>query len=210
MVEIRPSDNVERPCYIDFELIVEEDRNASIEQGMPVYKDVEIANLTPTGCQGTSVVQKVITEKQLDEWRYGDKRRHGPVPYYIQAYEAWKSGLEIPANGLDIKNWPGVTPAQLKTCQEAGVRTVEDLGEANADTIRRLGMGSVSLVQKAKSYLENAETNKAAEEISALRIQMADMKTLLDTQKDQISELQSDLDSRPSHAKRGRPRKEAA
>ena len=69
-------------------------------------------------------------------------------------------------------------------------------------------MGSVSLVQKAKSYLENAETNKAAEEISPLRIQMADMKTLLDTQKDQILELQGNLESPP--AKRGRPRKEAA
>ena len=208
MVDILPSDNEKRPCYIEFELDAVEDRDASIEQGMPVYKDVEIAHLTPIGCQGTNVVQKFITEKQLDEWRFGDNRRQGPVPYYIDAYEAWKAGLAIPANGLDIKNWPGVTPAQLKTCQEAGVRTVEDLGEANADTIRRLGMGSVSLVQKAKIYLENAETNKAAEEISALRIQMADMKTLLDTQKDQILELQGDLESRSP--KRGRPRKEAA
>jgi hypothetical protein len=208
MVEIRPSDNVERPCYIDFELSVEEDRNESIAQGMPVYKDVEIANLTPTGCQGTSVVQKVITEKQLDEWRFGDKRRNGPVPYYIQAYEAWKAGLEVPANGLDIKNWPGVTPAQLKTCQEAGVRTVEDLAVVNADTIRRLGMGGVSLAQKAKIYLENAETNKAAEEISALRIKIDAMESLVKTQSEQITELQNDLESRP--AKRGRPRKEAA
>jgi hypothetical protein len=208
MVDILPSDNEKRPCYIEFELDAVEDRDASIEQGMPVYKDVEIAHLTPIGCQGTNVVQKFITEKQLDEWRFGDNRRQGPVPYYIDAYEAWKAGLAIPANGLDIKNWPGVTPAQLKTCQEAGVRTVEDLGEANADTIRRLGMGSVSLVQKAKIYLENAETNKAAEEISALRMQMADMKTLLDTQKDQILELQGDLESRSP--KRGRPRKEAA
>jgi|TARA_R110000751_G_scaffold80855_1_gene162978 hypothetical protein len=208
MVDILPSDNEKRPCYIEFELDAVEDRDASIEQGMPVYKDVEIAHLTPIGCQGTNVVQKFITAKQLDEWRFGDNRRQGPVPYYIEAYEAWKAGLAIPANGLDIKNWPGVTPAQLKTCQEAGVRTVEDLGEANADTIRRLGMGSLLLVQKAKIYLENAETNKAAEEISALRMQMADLKTLLDTQKDQISELQEDLESRP--AKRGRPRKEAA
>ena len=210
MVEIRPSDNVERPCYIEFELIAEEDRNESIAQGMPVYKDVEMAHLTPTGCQGTTRIPKVITAKLLDEWRNGDKRRQGPVPYYIQAYDAWKSGLEVPANGLDIKNWPGVTPAQLKTCQEAGARTVEDLDEANADTIRKLGMGGLALIQKAKSYLENAETNKAAEEISALRVTMDDMKRLLDKQKDQISELQSDLDSRSSHAKRGRPRKEAA
>ena len=208
MVDILPSDNVERPCYIEFELKAVEDRDESISQGMPVYKDVEVAYLTPIGCQGTSVVEKFVTEQQLQEWRYGDKRRNGPVPYYIEAYEAWKAGLDIPTNGLDIKNWPGVTPAQLKTCQEAGVRTVEDLGSANADTIRRLGMGSVALVQKAKIYLENAETNKAAEEISALHMQMADMKALIDEQNDQIAEMQKNLES--PVAKRGRPRKEAA
>jgi hypothetical protein len=208
MVEIRPGDNEERPCYIEFELIAEEDRNESIAQGMPVYKDVEMAHLTPTGCQGTTRVPKVITPKLLDEWRFGDKRRQGPVPYYIQAYDAWKAGLEVPANGLDVKNWPGVTPAQLKTCQDAGARTVEDLAEANADTIRKLGMGGLALIQKARSYLENAETNKAAEEISALRVTMEEMKSLLDRQKNQIAELQDDLESRS--AKRGRPRKEAA
>ena len=205
MVEIRQGDNEERPCYIEFELSAEEDRDASIAQGMPVYKDVEMAYLTPTGCQGTSRVPKFITAKLLDDWRFGDKRRQGPVPYYIQAYDAWKAGLEIPANGLDIKNWPGVTPAQLMTCHEAGARTVEDLSEANADMIRKLGMGGLALIQKAKSYLENAETNKAAEEISALRIQMADMKVLIDTQNGRIAELQD-----TPQVKRGRPRKDAA
>ena len=69
-------------------------------------------------------------------------------------------------------------------------------------------MGGLALIQKAKSYLENAETNKAAEEIAALRVTMDDMKNLLDRQKNQIAELQDDLESRS--AKRGRPRKEAA
>ena len=206
MVDIRPSDNEERPCYIEFELIAEEDRDATIAQGMPVFKDVEIAHLTPAGNQGTLVLQKVITPNQLDEWRYGDRGRKGPVPYYVQAYDAWKAGLDIPANGLDVKNWPGVTPAQLRTCQVAGVRTVEDLASANADTIRKLGMGAVSLVGKAKVYLDHAETNKASEEISALNVKIEAMERLVKSQSDQISELQNDLESRP--VKRGRPRKE--
>ena len=208
MVDIRPIDNEKRPCYIEFELSAQEDRNESIAQGMPVYKDVEMAYLTPTGSQGTSRVPKFITAKLLDAWRHGDKIRQGPIPYYIEAYEAWKAGLDIPANGLDVKNWPGVTPAQLRTCQEAGVRTVEDLAAANADTIRKLGMGAVSLVEKAKGYLDNAETNKAAEEISALRIKIDAMENLVKTQSEQITELQNDLESRP--AKRGRPKKAAA
>lgn len=210
MVDIRPGDNEERPCYIEFELRAEEDRNASIEAGMPVYKDVEFAKLTPAGSQGTLVSEKVVTEQLLNEWRNGNRRGDRPIPYYLQAYDAWKQGLEMPVNGSDVRHWPGVTPAQLKTCQEAGIKTVEDLANSNADGIRRLGMGGLALVKKAKIYLENAETNKAAEEISALQIKIETMEELIHTQSEQIAALQDDLETRPSHGKRGRPKKEAA
>jgi hypothetical protein len=208
MVDILPSDNKERPCYIEFELRADEDRNASIEAGMPVFKDVEYAKLTPAGSQGTLVSEKVVTEQLLNEWRNGNRRGDRPIPYYIQAYEAWKQGLEMPVNGSDVKHWPGVTPAQLKTCQEAGIKTVEDLALSNADSIRRLGMGGLALVKKAQIYLENAGTNKAAEQISALELKIEAMESLVKMQSEQITELQDDLESRP--AKRGRPKKEAA
>jgi|TARA_R110002096_G_scaffold415479_1_gene617355 hypothetical protein len=210
MVDILAGDNKERPCYIEFELRADEDRNASIEAGMPVYKDVEYAKLTPAGSQGTLVSEKVVTEQLLNEWRNGNRRGDRPIPYYLQAYDAWKQGLEVPVNGSSVKHWPGVTPAQLRTCQEAGIQTVEDLALSNADSIRRLGMGGLALVKKAKIYLENAETNKAAEEISALQIKIETMEELIHTQSEQIAALQNDSEARPSQAKRGRPRKEAA
>ena len=81
MVDIRPSDNEERPCYIEFELRAVEDRNASIEAGMPVYKDVEHAKLTPAGSQGNLVSEKVVTEQLLNEWRHGNRRGDRPIPY---------------------------------------------------------------------------------------------------------------------------------
>ena len=200
MVDILAGDNKERPCYIEFELRADEDRNASIEAGMPVYKDVEYAKLTPAGSQGTLVSEKVVTEQLLNEWRNGNRRGDRPIPYYLQ----------VPVNGSSVKHWPGVTPAQLRTCQEAGIQTVEDLALSNADSIRRLGMGGLALVKKAKIYLENAETNKAAEEISALQIKIETMEELIHTQSEQIAALQNDSEARPNQAKRGRPRKEAA
>ena len=92
--------------------------------------------------------------------------------------------------------------------QRGSKKTVEDLALSNADTIRRLGMGGLALVKKAKIYLENAGTNKAAEQISALELKIEAMESLVKMQSEQITELQDDLDSRP--AKRGRPKKEAA
>ena len=190
--------------YVEFELRPEEDREASIDQGMPVFKDVEFAMITMPG--GGLVVDKPINEALLHEWKNGDNRRKPPSPFAYRAYEAWKEGREAPVNGTDLKNWPGVTPAQLKTCQNATVRTIEDLAEANADTIRKLGMGGVAMMEKAKAYLASANQNKTSEEVSALMVKLDALSDTVKRKDEQISDLLERLDE--STKKRGRPRKE--
>jgi hypothetical protein len=190
--------------YVEFELRPEEDREETISQGMPVFKDVEFAMITMPG--GGLVVDKPINEALLHEWKNGDNRRKPPSPFAYRAYEAWKEGREAPVNGTDLKNWPGVTPAQLKTCQNATVRTIEDLAEANADTIRKLGMGGVAMMEKAKAYLAAANQNKTSEEVSALMVKLEALSDTVKRKDEQISDLLERLDE--STKKRGRPRKE--
>jgi hypothetical protein len=190
--------------YVEFELRPEEDREETISQGMPVFKDVEFAMITMPG--GGLVVDKPINEALLHEWKNGDNRRKPPSPFAFRAYEAWKEGREAPVNGTDLKNWPGVTPAQLKTCQNATVRTIEDLAAANADTIRKLGMGGVAMMEKAKAYLASANQNKTSEEVSALMVKLDALSDTVKRKDEQISDLLERLDE--STKKRGRPRKE--
>ena len=190
--------------YVEFELRPEEDREETISQGMPVFKDVEFAMITMPG--GGLVVDKPINEALLHEWKNGDNRRKPPSPFAYRAYEAWKEGREAPVNGTDLKNWPGVTPAQLKTCQNATVRTIEDLAAANADTIRKLGMGGVAMMEKAKAYLASANQNKTSEEVSALMVKLEALSDTVKRKDEQISDLLERLDE--STKKRGRPRKE--
>mgnify|MGYP003635165333 FL=1 len=190
--------------YVEFELRPEEDREETIAQGMPVFKDVEFAMITMPG--GGLVVDKPINEALLNEWKHGDNRRKPPSPFAHRAYEAWKEGREAPVNGTDLKNWPGVTPAQLKTCQNATVRTIEDLAAANADTIRKLGMGGVAMMEKAKAYLASANQNKTSEEVSALMVKLEALSDTVKRKDEQISDLLERLDE--STKKRGRPRKE--
>tara|TARA_R110000787_G_scaffold44813_5_gene109656 strand:- start:803 stop:1414 length:612 start_codon:yes stop_codon:yes gene_type:complete len=191
--------------YVEFELRPEEDRDQTILQGMPIFKDVEFAIITMPG--GGLVIDKLINNELLDEWKHGDKRRKPPSPFALHAYEAWKEGREAPVNGTDLKNWPGVTPAQLKTCQNATIRTVEDLAEANADSIGKLGMGGVSMMEKAKAYLKSANINKTSEQITALTVKVDDLTESIKKKDSQISELIEQLDEQPK--KRGKNRKEA-
>ena len=192
--------------YVEFELRAEEDRNGTVQAGHPVFRDIEVAVITMPG--GNLVVDKIVDDALLTEWRFGIPNRKPPSPFAMTAYDAWKEGREAPVNGLDLKNWPGVTPGQLKMCQASNIRTVEDLAAANADSLRRMGMGAVALKDKAASYLESAVTNKNSEAVSALRVELEAMRDAIEKKDAQIEKLMVQL-SADEAPKRGRPRKAA-
>ncbi len=207
MVDMLPEEK--HGFYVEFELRPVEDRDATLKEGHPVFKDIEIAVITMPG--GHLVVDKVVDEAMLYEWKNGVPGRKPPSPFALQAYEAFKEGREAPVNGADLRNWPGVTPAQLKMCQGVNVRTIEDLATANADTIRKLGMGSVALKDKAAAYLASADTNKTSEEVSALKVEMEAMKDAIEKKDAQIEALMEKLtkpDDTPA-PKQGRNKKAA-
>lgn len=183
-VDILPTE--QHRFYVEFELRAEEDRQASIAAGHPVYVDVEYAVITMPG--GTLVVDKKITPELLAEWKHGHNRKP-PSPFALSVYQAWKDGQEAPLNGMDLKNWPGVTPAQIKMCHSVNIKTVEDLAATNQDAMRKMGMGAVALVEKAKSYLSNAKGNKASEEVAALKVKMEAMQSLIEKQAQMIENL---------------------
>lgn len=199
-----------RSFHIEFELRPVENRNQTIKQGTPIFDDVEYAIITMPG--GQTRVDKEITPELLDEWQHG-KGRNDPVPFAVVQYDAWKSGLEVPVNGIDLKNWPGVTPAQLKTCQGAHILTVEDLASINADGLRKLGMGGVALHEKAKAFLGSAETNKNSEAIADLTLKLNDAMDAINSKDDQIGVLMDQVESlqeqiaNPPKKRRGRPPK---
>lgn len=186
-VDILPTE--QHRFYVEFEVRAEEDRTASIAAGHPVFVDVDYAVITMPG--GSLVVDKKITQELLNEWRHGLNRKP-PSPFALSAYQAWKDGREAPLNGMDLKNWPGITPAQIKMCHGVNIKTVEDLSQANADAQRKMGMGALALVNKAKSYLENAKGNKASEEVAALKVKLEAMQALIEKQAGMLNDKSKD------------------
>jgi hypothetical protein len=64
----------------------------------------------------------------------------------------------------------------VKSLLDAKVRTVEDLAQANEETIAMLGMGGRALKDKAVSWLQSANsTGKVTEELAAMRVANASL-----------------------------------
>ena len=185
-----------RPPYVTFEYRAEEDRAASIEAGHYVSKDVPFVLVTPMG-------SKDRHESPADEWfaRREQDAAEGRFPRewlsaFKGAFAEWKAGRELPLNGTSVANWPVASPSQVKMLLDLKVRTVEDLAEANEETLNRLGMGGRTLKQKAQDWLASAnDMGKVSEQLAGLRADNEALKQRNDQLEKQLREVIPQLEA---------------
>lgn len=162
-----------KPPYVQFETRSIEDREASEKAGHYVGKDVIFALVTPAGTRDR-------IEREASEWLNsideGIKQERIPSawgPAYRRALEDFKESRETPEFGTPVKDWPSVSPAQCKLLLDINVRTVEQLADANEETVARIGMGGRALKQKAQAWLDSSKGDgKVAAELENLREQV--------------------------------------
>lgn len=184
-----------RPPYIQFEFRAEEDRAESLAQGHFVARDVAYVIITPQGSKDQ--IERVAKDwfKQIEE-----QARDGRLPMeWLRAFKGhfkdWQEGNEPAVDGTDIRNWPALSPAQVRSLREAQVRTIEDLAVANEELIARIGMGGRALKARAIDWLASAEnTGKQAEALSAMKVENAELKAKNEELSDTVQRLGARLD----------------
>ena len=186
-----PVDN-ERPPYVSFERRPVEDRNASIEAGRYIARDVDFVIITRAGSRDT-------VEKDAKAWlqEIEEKSRKGRVPpewakHFNSAYEFWLKGESAPESGTPIKGWGVISPAMQDTLLKSGIRTVEDLAMSGQAELQTVGMGALSLKQKAQTWLDLAkDRGTVTEEMLALQTKVADLTELVSKLMDANKELRA-------------------
>jgi hypothetical protein len=186
----------ERPPFIRFTTDTVEDRNASLQAGRYIAKDVDIVNITPAG-------SKDVVVRDAKEWLTDikDRARKNPPEYnpawaqhFEASYATWKEGNEIPTYGTPIRTWPVVSPAQVTNLVGLKVMTVEDLAVANEETLRHLGMGARDLKAKAIAWLASAkDTGVSVQRVADLETKVEALLSQSEQKDDLIAELTAKL-----------------
>lgn len=199
---------LERPPYVEFKVLTEEDREQSIVTGSHKTKDIDYVIIIPAGDS------KLKVERKAGEWldQLTEKVRNGTgnpqhLEYFRSAYRVWKETQEIPLNGTPIKGWPVASKSQVENILSANIRTVEDMAVANEDTLMKIGIGARVLKEKAVSWLSAANnTGKISEENAALRVRVDDLTAKVDELMEANNRLLRDTLSAEKRGP-GRPRK---
>jgi len=182
-------------AFVTFETRAVED--STQQDGKVNFKDQDIAILLIPGTKDT--VEKLVTDDLLAEW----KLTH---PARARAYEAFKSNKEAPIEGHDLRNWPMITPAQIKEANYASIRSVEDLAHLTDGILQHLPIGFLGLREKARQFLQ------AGSDIGAVVQEITNLKAKLESQQDEINRLYSENeslarrlgDSKPSKSQKNR------
>ena len=177
----RGSDTDKEPlAYCEFKLMAVKDPEASLREGRVIMKDEPFAYIYPRGGKD-KVKKKVLTP---------DGQLNPDLAGYREHYEAWKRGEEGPVDGTDIRNFAVLTPAQIENFRAFKIMTVEQLAEANEETIKNIGHGARAMKQKAQDYLKFGQNGgKVAEEMSELRANLEAQKLENEQLREQLQEL---------------------
>jgi len=181
-----------RPPYVRFEVRAVEDRDASIEAGHYVAKDVVYAIVTPVG-------SKDQVEKPASEWieglQEGVRQERIPANWpdlYTDALKRFEQNQEDPEFGTPLRNWAGLTPAQLRMLTDANIRSVEDVAAMNEEAVSRIGMGGRALKSRAQAWLDTQSNGgKVSEELASLRVEIDALKAQNKTQADELQKLRA-------------------
>lgn len=182
----------ERPPFVQFERRPIEKRGPPPE-GAIFYEDVDFAVITP---QGT----KDMIEKRVDDWfaylaTMVGQNRYNPdwLKGFQGAYQQWKQGLEMPLNGSAIKNWPAVTPSEIKRLSTINIHTIEDLANMPEEGIAHIGPGGRSLRTRAQDWLTaQKDTAPLVVQLDSMRILCAQLETDNKRLQERIEALQSE------------------
>lgn len=182
-----PSVREDRPPFVQFETRAIENGSAD---GAASFRDVDFVIITPQGSKDK--IEKVATE-WLDQCRSQVKEARLPQTWfnhYKAIYDAFKEGKEAPVNGKPLITWTPASPGQIKTLLTYGLRSVEDLANANEEVIARLGMGGRQLRQLAINWLAEAkEIGVSAVQITELQAQNAVLKEQVERLSTQVQAL---------------------
>ena len=200
----------ERPPYVRFEQRPVEDKPKSKAEGRYVAKDVDFALITPP-------YSKDLIEVRVDRWLENEEAnvKNGRIPpmwleRWKESYALWKKGCEIPLDGTPIKGWQMISPAQQEMILRTGIRTVEDLAGCNDEGKRRLGMGALELVQKARKWLDTAEsTGKVAAMNAAHEKEIETLKKTITNLEENLKAVTAQLNAQSGANVNIAPREEA-
>lgn len=163
--------------HVEFVMIPVEDKNATRQEGRPIFNDVEHCRIRWVGDNKRELVEPAHQKFLFDK----EQRRYVTyAEHYHQHYRAFKEGQDQQANsGTPLAEVPFLTQSKRAELRALNIHTLEQLAHLDGPALQRLGMGGRDLKNKAEAFMnaarDSALETRLSEENGALRDQIASL-----------------------------------
>lgn len=210
-LDMNIAEREDRMPFVRFERVPVDDPAATLAAGHYVAKDVDMVNVTPP-------YSKDIMKYKVSNWleQLKTDMQNGRIPaqwvtHYHKQYDAWLNGQELPLDGIPIKGWGVISPAQQETLIKMHVLTVEQLAVITDEGIRRIGMGGIDLKNKANAWLDNLKkSGRSTIEIATLKKENHQLQMSVESLEKQVKALSALVESEPKHKRSYNRKQESA
>lgn len=138
--------------------------------GVPLfrYEAVEVRNSDPVAFEDVvmvKIINKGDPKSIMDRPKRPEDEKRWP-----NHWEAFVKGDDVPIDGIPLKEFPALTPADIATCQRYHIVTVEDLANYPDVQLKNLGNRATSLKKQAKQFVQyrSGDTSKLLARIEEL------------------------------------------
>lgn len=154
-----------------------QDRNASEEQGRPVYKDAEYIDIRVPGSRDGAARRATARD----------------IARFPRHYAAFKQRIELPEEGTPLTEWGGVSRSLAEELAFANVKTVEQLCDM-PDNLASQMRGIVGIKAKAQAWVarcrEDVTKEKLEQELASRDKLLDEMQEQMTAMKNRLSELE--------------------
>lgn len=163
---------------------------AELRPGREPVHMVELASptaISPQGVRTHSTNHRVKDLKPAD-----DSAAWGNLPSDTQllirarwdvigpAYEAWKSGQEMPLSGTPLAAWSTISGQQAEALRMAGFRSIEQVAEAHESQLMAIRLPNAAVLRDAaRQWLGSQDAAAKEQRIADLEAKLAAMHDML-------------------------------
>ena len=109
------------------------------------------------------------------------------------AYDAWKSGREIPVDGTPLGSWPQLSEDQVQLLNMMGIRTVEEVRDASESIITRVPFPNArDLPKQASLFLSAFDKQRVAQDMSRIEQENSALKEQLEDMARIVNEMRAE------------------
>lgn len=169
--------------FVVFYMGVVKDEAKSVEQGRPIFNDVECVRIIIPGDKNT------VNDRPASAQ---DKGR------FSKQYAMFKQGMseEDQVTGTRLSDWPFLGRAQAEELKYLGIKTVEQLAEVRDDIVSRVP-GLTALKQHAQVWLgKTKNAAEAAKTAKTISDQAAQIAALQEAVRDQAKRIENMLQAK--------------